>query len=134
MFRPYDQEKEQRYKHIHHRISTPWFPEKPRGEIRSRNKNILFSEIPRKTYDNRCNNSISVTRTLPQIITIGYMKSKLKAENGSRIKTCQTTVRQRDTTKKKKHPSISFCFIYLFFIYCLLQQYINLYTIKPSYV
>ena len=30
------------------------------------------------------------------------MKSKLKTENVTCIKTCRTTVRQRDTTKKKK--------------------------------
>ena len=32
------------------------------------------------------------------------MKSKLKTENVTCIKTCPTTVRQRDTTKKKKTP------------------------------
>ena len=32
------------------------------------------------------------------------MKSKLKTKNVTCIKTCPTTVRQRDTTKKKKTP------------------------------
>ena len=32
------------------------------------------------------------------------MKSKLKAENVTCIKTCPTTLRQRDTTKKNKTP------------------------------
>ena len=41
-------------------------------------KNTLFSETARQTHDNCCNNKTSVTRTLPQIITTGYMKSKLK--------------------------------------------------------
>ena len=67
-------------------------------------KNILFSEIARQTPDKRCNNIISVTKTLPQIHTTGYMKSKLKTENVTCIKACPTAVRQRDTTKKKKPP------------------------------
>ena len=61
-------------------------------------KNILFSEIACPTHDNCCNNTISVTNTLPQVITTGYMKSKLKTENVTCIKTGPTTVRQRDTT------------------------------------
>ena len=65
-------------------------------------KNTLFSEIACQTQDSRCNNTISVTKALPQINTTGYMKSKLKTENVTCIKTCPTTVRQRDTTKKKK--------------------------------
>ena len=68
------------------------------------NKNTLFSETARQTHDNRCNNTISLTKTLPQINTTGYMKSKLKTENVTCIKTFPTTVRQRDTTKKKKTP------------------------------
>ena len=67
-------------------------------------KNTLFYEIVRQTHDNRCINTISVTKTLPQINTTGYMKSKVKTENVTSIKTCPTTVRQRDTTKKKKTP------------------------------
>ena len=67
-------------------------------------KNTLFSEIAIQTHDNRCNNAISATKTLPQINTTGYMKSKLKTENVTCIKTCPTTLRQRDTTKKKKTP------------------------------
>ena len=55
-------------------------------------KNTLFSEISRQTPDNRCNNTISITKTL--ITTTGYIKSKLKAENITCIKTCPTTVRQ----------------------------------------
>ena len=72
--------------------------------ITTPHKNTLFSEIARQTQDNRCNNTISVTKTLPQINTTGYMKSKLKTENVTCIKTCPTTVQQRDTTKKKKAP------------------------------
>ena len=67
-------------------------------------KNTLFCEIARQTHDNRCNNTISATKTLPQINTTGYMKSKLKTENVTCIKTCPKTVRQRDITKKKKTP------------------------------
>ena len=67
-------------------------------------KNTLFSKIARQTHNSRCNNPISVSKTLPQINTTGYMKSKLKTENVTCIKTCPTTVRQRDTTKKKKAP------------------------------
>ena len=67
-------------------------------------KNTLFSEIAPQTHDSRCNNTISVTKTLPQTNTIGYMKSKLKTENVTCVKTCLTTVRQCDTTKKKKTP------------------------------
>ena len=67
-------------------------------------KNILFSETARQTPDKRCNNTISVTKTLPQINATGYMKSKLKTENVTCIKACPTTVRQRDTTKRKKPP------------------------------
>ena len=72
--------------------------------ITSSHKKTLFSEIARQTHDNRCNNTISVTKTLPQIIITCYMKSKLKTENVTCIKTCPTTVQQRDTTKKKKTP------------------------------
>ena len=67
-------------------------------------KNALFSETARQIHDNRCNNTISFTKTLPQLIKTGYMKSKLKTENATCINTCPTTVRQRDTTKKKKTP------------------------------
>ena len=37
-------------------------------------------------------------------MTTDYMKSKPKTENLTVIKTCPTTVRQRDITKKKKTP------------------------------
>ena len=67
-------------------------------------KNTLFSKIACQTHDNRCNNTVSVTKTLPKINTTDYMKSKLKTENVTCIKTYPTTVRQRDTTKKKKTP------------------------------
>ena len=67
-------------------------------------ENTLFFEIVRQTKDSRCNNIISITKTLQQTITTGYMKSKLKAENVTVIETCLTTARQRDTTKKKKTP------------------------------
>ena len=66
--------------------------------------NTLFSEIIRQTKDSRCNNIISITKILPQTITTGYMKSKLKTENLTVIKTCPTTARQRDITKEKKTP------------------------------
>ena len=36
-------------------------------------KNTLFSEIARQTHHNRCNSTISVTKTLPQSNTTGYM-------------------------------------------------------------
>ena len=64
----------------------------------------MFSETVRQTQDSRWNNIISVTKTLPQTIKTGYMKSKPKAENLTVIKTCPTTARQRDITKKKKTP------------------------------
>ena len=66
--------------------------------------NTLFSEIIRQTQDSRFNNIISITKILPQTVTTGYMKSKLKTENLTVIKTCPTTARQRDVTKKKKTP------------------------------
>ena len=66
-------------------------------------KNLLFSEIARQTHDN-WNETTNVTKTLPQIITIGYMKSKLKTKNITCIKICPTTGWQRDTRKKKKTP------------------------------
>ena len=67
-------------------------------------KNTLFSETVRQTQDSPCNNIINITKTLPQTITTGYMKSKLKAENLAVIKTCPTAAPQRDITKKKKTP------------------------------
>ena len=67
-------------------------------------ENTLFSEIVRQTQDNRCSNIISITKTFLQTITTSYMKSKLKAENLPFIKTCPTTARQQDITKKKKTP------------------------------
>ena len=72
--------------------------------ITPQHKNTLFSEIARQTHGVPCNNTISVTKSLSQIITTDYMKSKLKPENVICIKTCPTTVQQRDTTKKKKTP------------------------------
>ena len=66
-------------------------------------ENTPFSEIIRQAQDSRCNN-ISVTKILPQAITTGYMKPKLKTENLTFIKTCPTTARQRNITKKKKTP------------------------------
>ena len=76
----------------------------------------LLPDIVRKAQESRWNNIISVTKTLPQTITTGYMKSKPKTENLTVIKTCPTTARQhdiktcptaawqRDITKKKKTP------------------------------
>ena len=61
--------------------------------ITSPHENILFSKIVRQTQDSRCNNIISITKTLQQTITTDYMKSKLKAENLTVIKTCPTTAR-----------------------------------------
>ena len=49
--------------------------------IAPQHKNALFSETAHQTHDNRYNNTISVIKTLPQINTTGYMKSKLKTEN-----------------------------------------------------
>ena len=68
-------------------------------------ENTLFSEIVCQTQDSRCNNIISITKTLPQAITSSYMKSKLKAENLPVIKTCPKTARQHNITKKKKTPT-----------------------------
>ena len=67
-------------------------------------ENTLISKIVRQTQDSRWNNIISVIKTLPQTMTTDYMKSKPKTENLTVIKTCPTTVRQRDITKKKKTP------------------------------
>ena len=61
-------------------------------------QNSLFYEIALQTHDNCCNNNISVAKILPQIKTTGYMKSNVKTENVTSIKTCPTTLRQRDTT------------------------------------
>ena len=85
------------------RISTEAFNPKVLS-ITPPHENTLFSKIVRQTQDNRCNNIISITKTLPQTITTSYMKSKLKAENLPVIKTCPTTARQQDITKKKKTP------------------------------
>ena len=85
------------------RLSTETFNPKSLS-ITPPHENTLFSEIVHQTQDSRCNNIISITKTLPQAITTGYMKSKLLAENLALIKTCLTTARQRDITKKKKTP------------------------------
>ena len=68
-------------------------------------ENTLFSEIVCQTQDSRCNNIISITKTLPQAITSSYMKSKLKAENLPVIKTCSKISRQHNITKTKKTPT-----------------------------
>ena len=65
-------------------------------------ENTLISKIVRQTQDSRWNNIISVIKTLPQTITTDYMKLKPKTENLTVIKTCPTTARQHDITKKKK--------------------------------
>ena len=85
------------------RLSTETFNPKVLS-ITPPHENILLSEIVRHTQDSRCNNTISITKTLPQTITTSYMKSKLKAENLPVIKTCPRTARQHDITKKKKTP------------------------------
>ena len=85
------------------RLSTETFNPKSLS-ITPPHENSLFSEIVHQTQDSRCNNIISITKTIPQAITTGHMKSKLKAENLAVIKTCLTTARQRDITKKKKTP------------------------------
>ena len=69
-------------------------------------KSTLFSETAHQTHDNCCNNTISITKTLPQINTASYMKSKLKTENVTCIKTCPTTVRQRISQKSRKQNHI----------------------------
>ena len=65
-------------------------------------ENTLFSEIVRQTQDSRCNNIISITKTLPQTITTGYKKSKLKAEILTVIKTCPATTRYY---QEKENPN-----------------------------
>ena len=65
-------------------------------------ENILFSQTVPQTLDSGWSNIISVTKTLLQTITTGYMKSKPKTENLTVVKTCPTTAQQRDITKKKK--------------------------------
>ena len=83
------------------RLSTETF--KPKFlSIMPPHENTLFSEIDRQTQDSCCNNIISNTKTLPRTITMGYMKSKLKAEYLTVIKTCPTTAQQRSITKKKE--------------------------------
>ena len=85
------------------RLSTETFNPKVLS-ITPPHENTLFSEIVRQTQNSRCNNIISITKTLPQTITTSYMKSKLKAENLPVIKVCPTTARQQDIIKKKKTP------------------------------
>ena len=85
------------------RLSTETFNPKFLS-IMPTHENTLFSEIDCHTEDSCCNNIISITKTLPQTITMGYMKSKLKAEYLTVIKTCPTTAQQRGITKKKKTP------------------------------
>ena len=69
--------------------------------ITSPHENTLFSEIAHQTHDSHCNKSI--TKTLGQTITTGYMKSKLKRKCNTLtcIKTCPTTEQQCNITKKK---------------------------------
>ena len=67
-------------------------------------RNTLSSTIVRQTQDSRCNNIIGITKTLSQTITTSSIKSKLEAENLPFVKTCPTTARQHDITKKKKTP------------------------------
>ena len=86
------------------RLSTEKFIPKVLS-ITHPHEDALFSEIVRQTQDSRCNNIISITKTLPQAITSSYMKSKLKAENLPVIKTCPKTARQHNITKKKKTPT-----------------------------
>ena len=85
------------------RLSTEKFNPKALS-ITPPHENTLFSEIVRQTQDSRCNNIISIKKPLSQTITTGYKKSELKAETLTVIKTCPTTPRQRDITKKKKTP------------------------------
>ena len=80
------------------RLSTEKFNPKALS-ITPPHENTLFSEIVCQTQDSRCNNIISITKTLPQTITAGYMKSKLKAE---------TVQQQRDNAilpRKRKQQS-----------------------------
>ena len=44
----------------------------------SPHKITLFSEVAHETHDNHFNNTISVTKVLPQIIAIGYENENLK--------------------------------------------------------
>ena len=44
-------------------------------------ENKLFPKLDHQTQDINCNNIIRVTKTLPETITTGYMKSKLKTKN-----------------------------------------------------
>ena len=54
-------------------------------------ENILFPKIVLQTQDSRCNNIISVTKTLLETITTRYTKSKLRTENLTVIKICPAT-------------------------------------------
>ena len=85
------------------RLSTKTFNPKFLS-ITPPHENTMFSEIVCQTQDSCCTNIISITKTLLQTITTGYMKSKLKTENLAVFKTCPTTARQRNITKKKKTP------------------------------
>ena len=65
-------------------------------------ENILFSQTVRQTLDSGWSNIISVTKTLLQTTTTGYMKSKPKTEN-------LTVVQQQRNNailpRKRKHQS-----------------------------
>ena len=54
------------------RFSTETFNPKVLS-ITPPHKNTLFSEIVRQTQESRCNNIISITKTLPQTVTTSYM-------------------------------------------------------------
>ena len=64
-------------------------------------ENLLFSETAGRQEIAAATTS---SKTLLQTIATGCTKSKLKTENLTVIKTCPTTARQRDVTKKKKTP------------------------------
>ena len=88
------------------RLSTKTFNPKFLS-ITPPHENTMFSDIVRQTQDSCCTNIISITKTLLQTITTGYMKSKLKTENLT-VKTCQSRPVQqlRDNVllpRKRKH-------------------------------
>ena len=66
------------------------FPPLSRHSTKTFNPRFLSITPP---HDSRCNNIFSVIKTLTQTITAGYMKSKLKRENVTSIKTYLTTPR-----------------------------------------
>ena len=88
-------------------LSTETFNPKAFIFIMPPHENTLLSKTVHQKQDSRCNNIISITKTLPQTITTNYIH-EIKAKSRKLYQSSRPVQQQHDNTilpRKRKHQS-----------------------------